>query len=55
MHLDPRLDMQVTRVAGEQAAALVDAGATVLDVRTADEFTALGHIPGGVLMSVVLC
>ena len=54
MQLDPRFDMQVRRVAGEQAAALVDAGATVLDVRTPDEFTALGHIPGARLLPVHL-
>ncbi len=46
--------MQVRRVAGEQAAALVDAGATVLDVRTPDEFTTLGHIPGARLLPVHL-
>ena len=54
VQLDPRFDMQVRRVAGEQAAALVDSGATVLDVRTPDEFTALGHIPGARLLPVHL-
>ena len=54
MQLDSRFDTQVRRVAGEQAAALVDAGATVLDVRTPDEFTALGHIPGARLLPVHL-
>ena len=52
MQLDPRFDGQVTRVAGEQAAALVESGATVLDVRTPDEFTALGHITGARLLPV---
>ena len=42
MQLDPRFDSQVRRVAGAEAAAVVDAGATVLDVRTPDEFTSLG-------------
>ena len=54
MHLDPRFDTQVRRVAGAEAAALVDAGATVLDVRTPDEFTGLGHIPGARLLPVHL-
>ena len=54
MQLDPRFDRQVTRVAGEQAAALVNSGAIVLDVRTPDEFTALGHIPGARLLPVHL-
>jgi rhodanese-related sulfurtransferase len=54
VQLDPRFDMQVRRIAGEQAAALVDSGATVLDVRTPDEFTALGHIPGARLLPVHL-
>jgi len=44
--LDPHFDVQVRRVAGEEAAALVDSGATELDVRTPDEFTARGHNPG---------
>ena len=54
MELDPRFDQQVTRVSGAAAEALVAAGATVLDVRTPDEFTALGHIPGARLLPVHL-
>jgi len=54
VQLDPRFDLQVRRIAGEQAAALVDSGATVLDVRTPDEFIALGHIPGARLLPVHL-
>lgn len=54
MQLDPRFDGQVRRVAGEQAAVLVESGATVLDVRTPDEFTELGHIPGARLLPVHL-
>ena len=52
MQLDPRFDKQVTRVAGAEAGALVATGITVLDVRTPDEFTALGHIPGARLLPV---
>ena len=54
MQLDSRFDSQVTRVAGKEAAALVESGAVVLDVRTPDEFTALGHIPGARLLPVHL-
>jgi rhodanese-related sulfurtransferase len=54
MQLDPKFDSQVTRLDAEQAAALVDSGATVLDVRTPDEFTGLGHIPGARLLPVHL-
>lgn len=52
MQLDPRFDNQVTRLAGADAEALVASGITVLDVRTPDEFTALGHIPGARLLPV---
>ena len=54
MHLDPRFDEQVRRLAASEAASLVESGATVLDVRTPDEFTALGHIPGAQLLPVHL-
>jgi rhodanese-related sulfurtransferase len=54
MQLDPACDRLVQRVAGDRAAALVDAGATVLDVRTLGEFVALGHIPGARLLPVNL-
>src|SRR5262245_61514137 len=54
MNLDPSFDEQVRRVRGAEAAELVDAGATVLDVRTLGEFTTLGHIPGARLLPVQL-
>ena len=54
MQLDPAADRLVERVAGERAEALVEAGATVLDVRTLGEFVALGHIPGARLLPVNL-
>jgi rhodanese-related sulfurtransferase len=37
-----------------EAAALVAAGATVIDVRTAEEYAQLGHIPGARLLPVDL-
>lgn len=52
MELDPAFDGQVQRVAGREAEALVDAGATVLDVRSPGKFTGLGHIPGARLLPV---
>ncbi len=54
MHLDPECDRLVRPVAGGEAAALVDAGVLVLDVRTPEEFTGLGHIPGAKLLPVHL-
>jgi rhodanese-related sulfurtransferase len=54
MNLDPRFDAQVQGVAGGEAAALVEAGVLVLDVRTPEEFTSLGHIPGARLLPVHL-
>jgi rhodanese-related sulfurtransferase len=54
MRLDARFDNEVRRVAGAEAAALVDAGIAVLDVRSPDEFTGLGHIPGARLLPVHL-
>jgi rhodanese-related sulfurtransferase len=54
MQLDPGLDRLVHRVAGAEAAALVEAGVTVLDVRTEGEFTGLGHIPNATLLPVNL-
>jgi len=54
MRLDPRFDQHVTRIAGREAEALVDAGALVLDVRTPEELTTLGHIPGARLLPVHL-
>jgi len=52
MDLDPAHDRQVRRVAGADAAALVAAGIRVLDVRTPQEFSDLGHIPGATLLPV---
>lgn len=52
MDLDPQYDQQVTQVAGEQARALVEGGIRVLDVRTPQEFSGLGHIPGATLLPV---
>lgn len=54
MQLDPDFDGKVTRVSGREAAALVDAGVMVLDVRSPEEFTGLGHIPGAKLLPVNL-
>jgi rhodanese-related sulfurtransferase len=54
MQLDPDFDDKVTRVSGREAAALVDAGVMVLDVRSPEEFTGLGHIPGAKLLPVHL-
>ncbi|MBA2356603.1 MAG: methyltransferase domain-containing protein [Acidobacteria bacterium] len=54
MHLDPSFDAHVRRVDATAAAALIDEGAVVLDVRTPDEFTGLGHIPGALLLPVQL-
>jgi rhodanese-related sulfurtransferase/SAM-dependent methyltransferase len=54
MYLDPDADRRVTRVDGAEAAALVRDGVMVLDVRTPDEFTGLGHIPGARLLPVHL-
>lgn len=54
MQLDPVFDQNVTRVSGRDAAALVDAGVMVLDVRSPGEFTGLGHIPGAKLLPVDL-
>jgi rhodanese-related sulfurtransferase len=54
MQIDPGADRLVRRVAGTEAAALVDAGVTVLDVRTIGEFATLGHIPGAKLLPVNL-
>ena len=52
MQLDPSYDRQVRQVAGTDAAALVAGGIRVLDVRTPQEFSALGHIPGALLLPV---
>ena len=52
MDLDTAFDAQVTQVAGAEAVALVDNGMRVLDVRTPDEFSELGHIPGAMLLPV---
>jgi rhodanese-related sulfurtransferase len=54
MQLDPDFDEKVTRVSGRDAEALVDAGVMVLDVRSPEEFTGLGHIPGAKLLPVHL-
>jgi rhodanese-related sulfurtransferase len=54
VQLDPDFDEKVQRVAGPDAAALVDAGVMVLDVRSPEEFTGLGHIPGAKLLPVHL-
>jgi tellurite methyltransferase len=54
MNLDPSFDTRVRRVHGSEAEELVDAGATVVDVRSLEEFTALGHIPGARLLPVHL-
>ncbi|BCS34866.1 hypothetical protein TBR22_A40920 [Luteitalea sp. TBR-22] len=52
MQLDPSYDRQVRQVSPEDAAALVAAGARVLDVRTPQEYSGLGHIPGATLLPV---
>ncbi len=52
MHLDPAFDRHVTRVAGSEAEALVASGVRVLDVRTPQEYSGLGHIPGATLLPV---
>jgi len=54
VQLDPEFDDKVQRVSGRDAAALVDAGVMVLDVRSPEEFTGLGHIPGAKLLPVHL-
>jgi rhodanese-related sulfurtransferase len=54
VQLDPDFDAKVQRVSGREAAALVDAGVMVLDVRSPEEFTGLGHIPGAKLLPVQL-
>lgn len=54
MKLDTAFDRHVQRVDDREAAALVDAGVTVLDVRTPGEYTGLGHIPGAKLLPVDL-
>jgi rhodanese-related sulfurtransferase len=54
VQLDPDFDAKVQRVSGRDAAALVDAGVMVLDVRSPEEFTGLGHIPGAKLLPVQL-
>lgn len=54
MNLDPRFDRQIQGVAGGAAVALVEGGVLVLDVRTPEEFTGLGHIPGAKLLPVHL-
>jgi tellurite methyltransferase len=50
--LDATSDAHVTQVAGADAAALVAGGIRVLDVRTPQEFSDLGHIPGATLLPV---
>jgi len=52
MQLDPQYDRQVTQVSGEEARRLVESGIRVLDVRTPEEFSGLGHIPGATLLPV---
>ena len=52
MHLDPAYDSQVKQVEGAEAEALVAGGVRVLDVRTPQEFSDLGHIPGATLLPV---
>lgn len=52
MQLDPAYDRQVRQVSGEQAVALVEGGIRVIDVRTPEEFSGLGHIPGATLLPV---
>lgn len=52
MQLDPVFDAQVRQVTGADAEALVAGGIRVLDVRTPQEFSALGHIPGALLLPV---
>ena len=52
VQLDPTYDVQVRQVAGDDAAALVADGVRVLDVRTPQEFSDLGHIPGAMLLPV---
>lgn len=54
MQLDPDFDDKVIPVSGREAAALVAAGVMVLDVRSPEEFTGLGHIPGAKLLPVNL-
>lgn len=54
MDLDPQYDRHVTQVSGAAARQLVDAGVRVLDVRTPEEFSGLGHIPGATLLPVQL-
>lgn len=54
MKLDTVFDDQVQHVDDREAAALVEAGVTVLDVRTPGEYTGLGHIPGAMLLPVDL-
>lgn len=54
MQLDPSYDRRVRQVEGADAAALVAGGIRVLDVRTPQEFSGLGHIPGATLLPVQL-
>src|SRR5262245_40350786 len=54
MNLTPEADRLVRRVDTREAAALVDAGITVLDFRTPPEYERLGHIPGARLLPVDL-
>jgi rhodanese-related sulfurtransferase len=54
VQLDPEFDDKVTRVSGREAVALVDDGVIVLDVRSPEEFSGLGHIPGAKLLPVHL-
>ena len=54
MQLDAEVARRVQRVGAAEAAALVDAGIVVLDVRTPGEYTGLGHIPGARLLPVDL-
>jgi rhodanese-related sulfurtransferase len=52
MQLDPSYDRQVRQVSPAEAEALVASGVRVLDVRTPQEYSGLGHIPGATLLPV---
>jgi rhodanese-related sulfurtransferase len=52
MQLDPAYDRQVRQVSPAEAEALVASGVRVLDVRTPQEYSGLGHIPGATLLPV---
>jgi rhodanese-related sulfurtransferase len=52
MQLDPGYDRQVRQVSPAEAEALVASGVRVLDVRTPQEYSGLGHIPGATLLPV---